>query len=620
MFLRSETQEKELLRFLTAGSVDDGKSTLIGRLLYEAEGVYEDQLASIRKISAQNNGHPDLSLITDGLKAEREQAITIDVAYRYFSTARRKFILADVPGHEQYTRNMATGASTADLAVVLVDARKGVLEQTKRHAYISWLLGIRRIVVAINKMDLVGFDRSRFEEIRDQFLECTKLLAGNSHYFIPTSALDGDNVVYPSRRLSWYEGPSLLQLLETVPIQEERNLEDFRFPVQGVIRPNQDCRGYTGQVVSGIVKAGQEVIALPSKQPTRIEKILVHDSSLEEAFPPLSVCLFLSTRLDLGRGDMLADPTRMPMISNRVRANLIWMSRTALRVNAPYLIRHTSQTVCGSVLQVRHKTDVHNFEHLPAQTLLQNEIGEVEVEMHKAVFCDPYSSNRATGSFIMIDPGDNDTVAAGMILGPAPSRNGEARWPGPSADGPPRQHGLTVWFTGLSGAGKTTICRSVFTELLAQGLRVELLDGDDLRRHLNSDLGFSREDREENVRRIGFVARLLARNGVIALVAAISPYRAVRDEVRRTVGNFIEVHVNAPLSVCEERDPKGLYRKARAGEIKDFTGIDDPYEAPLTPEVRCDTDQETLRASTDKVVSAVMQFLSVSDEGFASRG
>ncbi len=612
--MSGDTPGKGLLRLLTAGSVDDGKSTLIGRLLYESGGVYDDQLESVRKASTQKNAVLDLSLITDGLRAEREQAITIDVAYRYFSTAKRQFIIADAPGHEQYTRNMVTGATTADLAVLLVDARKGILEQTRRHAYVSWLLGIRQVVVAVNKMDLVNFDSRIFVDIRSKFQECTGFMDKVDRHFVPVSALNGDNVVWRSPAMPWYAGPSLLELLETVTINENHSPGDFRFPVQNVIRLGQDFRGYAGQVVSGVVKPGQKVVALPSGQRTTIDKVHFYHQTLDEAHPPRSVVLTVSDHLDLGRGDMLVDPERMPQVSQHVAANLIWMSSVPLRPNAPYLMKHMTQVLCCSIAQVVSKLDIHTFEDIAVDTLRLNDIGAVEMEMHKPICFDFYACNRAMGSFIMIDPASSDTVAAGMILrncatpsDPSGLRPFSAVPYGPRPE-PSQAKGLAVWLTGLSGSGKTTICNAVFTEILARGIRVEMLDADVVRKHLNSDLGFSKRDRDENVRRLGFLAELLTRHGVLALVAAISPYRAVRDDLRRSMGNFVEVYVNAPLSVCEERDPKGLYKRARAGEIAGFTGIDDPYEAPLSPEVQCDTAVESIKTCTDKVVTAIVEF------------
>ena len=600
---------KSLLRFLTAGSVDDGKSTLIGRLLYESDGVYEDQMEAVRKASVHQNGHADLSLITDGLKAEREQSITIDVAYRYFSTPRRKFIIADTPGHEQYTRNMVTGASNADLAVLLIDARKGILEQTRRHTYIIWLLGIRHVILAVNKMDLVGYEESAFIAIQHTFDDSTAFMRGVEKYFVPLSALTGDNVVRRSIDMPWYKGCSLLELLETVAVNRESHVGDFRFPVQSVVRPSSDFRGYTGQIVSGDTKAGQEVMVLPSGQRTRIEQIILYKNNLAEASSPQSVMLTLEDHIDLGRGDMLVEPQRTPVVSSRFRATLIWMATEHLKTNVPYLIRHATQVLCCSISDVFKRTDIHTFNDVEASTLQLNEIGTVEILTHKPIFFDPYSSNRAMGSFIMIDPSTNDTVAAGILSEQSAIVDDQTHlFEDAQLNGQHSSTGLTSWFTGLSGAGKTTICNAVYTELLAQGFKAEILDGDVIRKKLNNDLGFSQKDRDENIRRIGFVAHLLASHGVIVLVAAISPYRSVRDEVRKSTPNFIEVYVNAPLEICEHRDPKGLYKLARNKEISGFTGIDDPYQPPLKPEVECRTDQETVKASSAKVVSAILSF------------
>ena len=563
----------------------------------------------MRKASSAKNVELDLSLITDGLRAEREQGITIDVAYRYFATPKRKFIIADAPGHEQYTRNMATGASTAKLAVILADARKGVLQQTRRHTLIAWLLGIRQMIVAVNKMDLVNFDQEAYDSIRSEFTAFAKPLEGVDFHFVPLSALEGDNVILPSNRMSWYSGKSLLELLETLPSDQVRD-EDFRFPVQTVIRPNQDFRGYAGQVGSGVVRPGQEVMALPSGQRTRIKEVLLHTQSLQEAFPPQSVVLTTVDHIDLGRGDMLVAPEHAPTVSTRVRAYLIWMSHTPLRTDALYLIKHTSRVLCGRVTHLNHKIDINTFEKLDADVLNFNEIGEAQINLHNPIFCDPYEQNRTTGSFIVIDPITNDTVAAGMIIEGNPVQAGEASDESSAGSRIAQQQGLTVWFTGLSGAGKSTICRAVATELLAHGLRVEVIDGDVIRNYLCKDLGFSKHDRDENVRRISFVSKLLTRNGTVVLVSAISPYRAGRDEARHLIGDFVEVYVSTPLAVCEMRDPKDLYQKARAGKIQGFTGIDDPYEPPLQAEITCNTDRESTRESSSKVVESVLNYLS----------
>ena len=585
--------EPQLLRFTTAGSVDDGKSTLIGRLLHDSNAVYEDQLESVRNASGIGF---DLASITDGLKAEREQSITIDVAYRYFSTPRRRFIITDTPGHEQYTRNMATGASTADLAVILLDARKGVVTQTRRHAYVLWLLGIRRMVVAINKMDLVGFKQEVFEAIQRDFRSLARVLNGCQIDFIPVSALDGDNVVRRSSRMPWFESLSLLEYLETLPTETQTGSPAFRFPVQYVIHSDDNFRAYAGQIVSGSLRQGDEMLALPSGRRAAVKSISTFDGDLPSAFAPMSVSIRLDRDLDIGRGDMLVHPADPPTVTRTFHAALIWMSDTPLTVGRPYLVKHTTQQLYSEVTAVTSKLDLTTLEQRPAGGLSLNDIGTVTLETYKPIFCDEYDRNRRTGSFILIDPMTNLTIAAGMIRGVADQVDKTVHR---SKDA---QRGLTVWFTGLSSAGKTTVSRAVYERLWARGYQVELLDGDEVRRHLCKDLGFSRQDRDENIRRIAFVAELLTRNGVIVLVSAISPYRAARDEARQRIGSFVEVFVNAPLAVCEQRDTKGLYRKARAGEIAGFTGIDDPYEPPVAPEVRCDTGEETVAESVAKVI------------------
>jgi len=586
--------------------VDDGKSTLIGRLLHDSGAVYEDELASLVKISSAKGSPFDPSLITDGLKAEREQGITIDVAYRYFSTPRRRFIIADVPGHEQYTRNMVTGASTADAAVVLIDARKGVLPQTRRHTYIAWLLGIRTIIVAMNKMDLVGFDQERFERIRESFTRFAASLHLERLHFIPMSALNGDNVISRSQHTPWYQGLSLLETLEWVHVPEDQVQRHFRFPVQTVIRANRDFRGYAGRIASGRIRQDEGVLILPSQTPATVASIANYKREMRDAFAPMSVVVSLKEHIDLGRGDMLCDIKNPPQLTKRFHAQLIWMSTSRLRVNEPYLIKHTTQTACMTVVRLRHKIDIHSLDRLSAETLELNEIGEAEIETHKPIFCDAYCDNRSTGNFIVIDPVHNTTLAAGIITQPKIEQRTDTELRTSFSGFSGEDSGLTVWLTGLSGAGKTTINEAVYTELLARGIRAEVLDGDIVRKHLSRELGFSRVERDENIRRIGFVAQLLARNGVVALVSAISPYRGVREEIRAGVGNFLEVFVNAPLDVCERRDPKGLYKKVRAGEISGFTGVDDPYEPPLSPEVECRTDLENIKESVDKVLSAIL--------------
>jgi len=597
---------RDLLRFLTAGSVDDGKSTLIGRLLHDSGGVYEDELASMMKSSSANGHRFDPSLVTDGLKAEREQGITIDVAYRYFSTPRRKFIIADTPGHEQYTRNMVTGASTAQAVVLLMDARKGVLPQTRRHAYIASLLGIRTLIVALNKMDLVGFDPAICEQLKRDFLQFAGPLQFQEIQFIPMSALEGDNVIARGARMPWYEGHSLLGALESVRPYDDPDSGHFRFSVQTVIRTT-DFRGYAGQIASGRIRPGSEALVLPSGGRVTAATIANYKRTLWEAHAPMSVVISLKEHTDLGRGDMLCDASHPPAKVRRFRAKLIWMSADSMKKGEPYLIRHTTQTACMSVVDLLHKTDIHTLDEVPAESLGLNEIGEVEIETHKPVFCDRYAENKTTGSFIVVHPISNATLAAGIILDFESHHEGGADSASNSTALNGSGRGLIVWITGLSGAGKTTICQTVHTELLARGTRVETLDGDVVREHLSRELGFSKVERDENIRRIGFVARLLARNGVVVLVSAISPYRAVRDEIRAASGHFIEVFANAPLDVCEQRDPKGLYKKARAGEFRGFTGVDDPYEPPLSPEIECRTDLESTKESVDKVVAGILR-------------
>ncbi|MGZ4828006.1 MAG: adenylyl-sulfate kinase [Candidatus Angelobacter sp.] len=602
-------ESPDLLRFLTAGSVDDGKSTLIGRLLHDSGAIHEDELAAVYKTSKERGYAFDPSLLTDGLKAEREQGITIDVAYRYFSTPRRKFIIADTPGHEQYTRNMVTGASTADLAVLLIDARKGILTQTRRHLYTAWMLGIRNIVLALNKMDLVDFDQDIFEQVKNSFLDYAVPLRFGNLQFVPMSALEGDNVTRPSDRMPWYGGPPLLNILENAETRGQQALNNLRFPVQLVIRPNQDVRAYAGQIASGAIRPGMEVVALPSRQKTRVERVFLHTTELKEAFSPMSVAVSLRDHIDLGRGDMLCDAEAELPESRRFRAKLIWMSPHPMSLNEPYLMKHATQTVCMSITELHHKLDINTLDELPAHTLNLNEIGQVTIDTHKPIFCDPYHVNKVTGSFIVVHPIQNTTLAVGIVTEDEPGTtvgNGQSSLM-EQVSAAASHKGLAVWMTGLSGAGKTTICQAVHTEMLARSIRVEMLDGDAIRQHMCRDLGFAREDRAENVRRIGYVAQLLTRNRVVTLVSAISPYRAVRDEVRKQIGRFMEVYVNAPVQVCEERDPKGLYNRARRGEIRGFTGIDDPYEPPLAPEIECKTDQESLKECVHKVVSAILK-------------
>jgi bifunctional enzyme CysN/CysC len=591
---------RELLRFLTAGSVDDGKSTLIGRLLHDANLIYQDQMAAVRRASAASPGGVDFSLVTDGLRAEREQGITIDVAYRYFATARRKFIVADAPGHEQYTRNMATGASTAALAVLLIDARKGVKPQTHRHAAIAWMMGIRDFAIVVNKMDLAGFAEEVFRRVEADVSAFLARLGGARAQFIPCCAPRGDNVVYRSEATPWYAGPCLLEHLETTPIAAGRGAERLRFPVQLVIRPDGGERSYGGQVASGALKVGDPVLAMPSGREARIAGVVVGGREVDSAQAPLSVAIRLDRELDLGRGDMLAEPESPPVVSRRFAATLLWMSATPLGVGRPYLVKHTTRYVCASVVRIAGAIDPATLARRPAGALALNEFADVEIEAHQPLYAEPYGENRATGAFIVVEPISNETVGAGMI---SAAMAGSTQPEAAQAWG--AGQGMTLWFTGMTCAGKSTLSKAVYEKLWARGCKVELLDGDVVRQHLSRDLGFSKADRDENIRRLGFMAEVLTRNGVIVLVAAISPYRQTRREMRERIGGFLEVYVHAPLDVLEQRDRNGIYRRCRAGEIHGVSGLDDPYEPPLAAEVECRTDRETLAESVDKVLRAV---------------
>ncbi|MBF6220255.1 adenylyl-sulfate kinase [Nocardia abscessus] len=583
-----------LLRLATAGSVDDGKSTLIGRLLFDSKTLFTDQLAAVERTSRdRGDDYPNLALLTDGLRAEREQGITIDVAHRYFATPRRKFIIADTPGHVQYTRNMVTGASTADLALILVDARKGVVEQTRRHAFLASLLGIPHLVLCVNKMDLADWSQERFEEIRAEFARWASKLDVSDLTFVPVSALHGDNIVHRGASMPWYEGTPLLHHLEEVHIASDRNLIDSRFPVQYVTRSHaQDFRGYAGTVAGGVFKPGDEVAVLPSGFTTTVEAIWGPGGApVAEAFPPQAVTIQLADELDISRGDLICRPNNRPNAGRDLDAMVCWFAEdTQLTPGATYTIRHTTRTATAEVRSLDYRLDVntlHRDEH--AESLSLNEIGRVQLRTRQPLLFDPYRRNRATGSFILVDDTTNNTVAAGMITGPSlPSSR--VVWHSTAVERDERgTRGLTVWLTGLSGSGKSTVAVELERRLVAAGRPAFLLDGDNLRHGLNSDLGFSPADREENVRRVGEVARLFADAGVVAVVSLISPYRADRDRVRaahEAAGiPFLEVFVDTPLAVCEARDPKGMYAKARAGEIRGFTGIDDPYEAPTEAEI-----------------------------------
>jgi bifunctional enzyme CysN/CysC len=587
----------QLLRIATAGSVDDGKSTLIGRLLYDSKAIFEDQLGAVESASvARGHEGPDLALLTDGLRAEREQGITIDVAYRYFATPRRKFIIADTPGHIQYTRNMVTGASTADVALILIDARNGVLEQSRRHAFLASLLGIPHLIVCVNKMDLVDFSEARFDEIKNDFRSFAMKLEVADLTFVPMSALTGDNVVSRGEAMPWYDGQPLLRLLESLHVASDRNLIDARMPVQYVIRPKQsqwhDFRGYAGTVAGGTFKPGDEVTVLPSGFSTTVTA--VHGPGgreLQEAFTGQAIVLELADDIDISRGDLICRPHNRPTVGQDVDAMLCWLtSESSLNPGATYTIQHTTRSTRASVKELEYRLNINTLHRdESAGELRLNEIGRVRLRTQRPLLFDPYRRNRDTGSFILIDDATNNTVAAGMITG-ATQTDPHIVWHSGAVTRQQRaSQGMTLWFTGLSGSGKSSIAVEIERRLVASGRPAYVLDGDNLRHGLNSNLGFSPEDRKENVRRVAEVAKLMADAGVVVLVSLVSPYRADRDFARSIHAEaelpFYEVFVDTPLEIAEQRDPKGLYAKARAGLIPDFTGISAPYEAPLSPDL-----------------------------------
>ena len=595
-----------LLRLATAGSVDDGKSTLIGRLLYDSKAVMEDQLAAVERTSRERgNEYTDLALVTDGLRSEREQGITIDVAYRYFATAKRKFIIADTPGHLQYTRNMVTGASTAQLVIVLVDARHGLLEQSRRHAFLASLLGVQHIVLAVNKMDLIDWDQERYNWIRDEFHAFAARLDIHDVTTIPISALHGDNVVTKSDKASWYDGPPLLSHLEDVYIAGDRNLVDVRFPVQYVIRPqtreHADHRSYAGTVASGIMRPGDEVVVLPSGKISRITAIDGPEGPVAEAFPPMAVSISLADDIDISRGDLLARPQNQPAASTEFDAMVCWMAdEAALEPGRDYVIKQTTRTTRVRVTALDYRLDVNTLHRDKSATALKlNELGRVSLRTQVPLLLDEYTRNAATGSFILIDPETNVTVAAGMVRDTAPVANRAAtpntvRHQSLVTAGERLTTGRTVWFTGLSGSGKSSIAVLAEQTLLEHGCPAYILDGDNLRHGLNADLGFTMADRAENLRRLAHVATLMADAGLTVLVPAISPLEEHRELARKVHSEagieFFEVFVDTPLADCELRDPKGLYARARAGEITHFTGIDSPYQRPRNPDLRLTPD------------------------------
>jgi len=591
-------EKKSLLRFLTCGSVDDGKSTLIGRLLYDSKLLFEDHLSALEKDSRKfgtTGDDIDFALLVDGLEAEREQGITIDVAYRFFATEKRKFIVADTPGHEQYTRNMATGASNSDLAVILIDARKGVLVQTRRHAYIASLLGLRHVVLAVNKIDLAGYSQEIFDTIVRDFANFATRLGFASVVPIPISARYGDNVIARSERTPWYEGPSLLTHLETVDVDTDLTSKPFRFPVQWVNRPNLDFRGFSGTVVGGRIRQGDAIAVAKSGRTNKIKRIVTMDGDLEEAAAGAAITLVLADEVDISRGDVLSNPESRPDVSDQFAAHLLWMAEDELLPGRQYLMKTGAATVPVQITALKHKIDVNTLDEHAAKTLHLNEVGYCNFSTSQPIAFDSYRDNRDMGGFILIDRFTNATVGAGMIDFSL-RRATNVHWQALDVDKKSRaeqkgQKPVVLWFTGLSGSGKSTIANLVERALLAEGRHTYLLDGDNVRHGLNRDLGFTDADRVENIRRVGEAAKLFVDAGLIVLVSFISPFRSERRMARELVGEneFIEVYVDTPLEVCMQRDPKGLYKKAQAGEIKNFTGIDSPYEPPEHAELTVDT-------------------------------
>ncbi len=607
-------EDKPLLRFITCGSVDDGKSTLIGRLLYESKRLFDDQLSALEADSRRHGTQGeriDYALLLDGLAAEREQGITIDVAYRYFDTDRRKYIVADCPGHEQYTRNMATGASTADVAVVLVDARKGLLTQTHRHSYIISLLGIGQVVLAVNKMDLVDYDQAVFERIVAEYRALATQLGIANVQAIPLSALEGQNLSTRSAATPWYSGPSLIEHLDTVELREHDAASGLRLPVQWVNRPNQDFRGFAGTIAAGQVRVGDEVVVLPSARRSTVKQVLGPDGPLAVASTGQAVTLTLADEIDVSRGDVIAAAGDPPEVADQFAAHVLWMDDAALLPGRPYWLQIGSRTVAANISEIKHRVDVNTQERLAAKRLELNEVGYCNLSLDEPVAFAPYAQNRALGGFILIDRQTNATVAAGT-LDFALRRAGNVHWQHLDVDKAARarikgQQPKVLWFTGLSGAGKSTVANQVEKRLHAQGVHTFLLDGDNVRHGLNRDLGFTDEDRVENIRRVAEVARLMADAGLVVLVSFISPFRAERQMARERFedGEFIEVFVDVPLEVAEARDVKGLYRKARAGQIPNFTGIDSPYEAPETPELHLHADTDSVPAMVEQVLQAL---------------
>ena len=607
----SAHEERSLLRFITCGSVDDGKSTLIGRLLYESHLVFEDHLVTLeadsKKIGTQA-GELDFALLVDGLAAEREQGITIDVAYRYFTTERRKFIVADTPGHEQYTRNMVTGASTADLAVILVDARKGVLTQTRRHSYLVALLGIEHVVVAVNKLDLVDYDQAVFTTIEADYRAFAARIGLRDITCVPVSALRGDNIIKASTRTPWYSGPTLLRHLEDVAIEQNEDEQPFRMPVQWVNRPNLDFRGFSGLITSGTVRPGDSIRVMPSARTTQVTTVSTFDGDLQEARSGQSVTLVLADEIDVSRGDLLCADSQAACIADQFEAHVIWMHENELVPGRPYLAKIGSCSVSVNIAAPKYRIDVNTLDHLAAKALKLNEIGVATITTDRPIAFDPYDAHRDTGGMVIVDRLTNATVGV-ALLHFALRRSQNIHWQAidvtPESRSKSMGHGpAIIWFTGLSGAGKSTIANRTEQRLQALGVHTYMLDGDNVRHGLNHDLGFTESDRIENIRRVAEVARLMADAGLVVLVSFISPFRAERQLARERAGEvpFCEVFVDTPLDVAEARDPKGLYLKARTGELTNFTGIDSPYERPERPELRIDTTNTSSDEAAEQLV------------------
>ncbi len=604
-------EHKSLLRFITCGSVDDGKSTLIGRLLYESKLIFEDQLAALeadsKKVGTQG-GDLDFALLVDGLAAEREQGITIDVAYRFFTTEKRKFIVADTPGHEQYTRNMVTGASTADLAVILIDARKGVLTQTRRHSYLVSLMGISRVVLAVNKMDLVDYSEDVFGKIDEEYRDFAREVGLRHVVSIPMSALKGDNVLTKSDKMPWYDGPVLMEYLEAVEVSGNRQSKPFRMPVQWVNRPRHDFRGFTGTIASGTVHPGDRIRVLPAGTESTVDRVVTYDGDLKEAVAGESVTLTLKDEIDVSRGDIITLSNEPCAVADQFETTIIWMSEEPMLTGRTYLLKVGAKTIGATVAQPKYKVNVNTMEHLAAKTLELNEIGIVNIGLDQPIPYDAYEDDPETGGFILIDRLTNNTIGAGLIHF-ALRRSQNIHWQALDVNKEARaaqknQSPCILWFTGLSGAGKSTIANLVEKKLYALGCHTYLLDGDNVRHGLNKDLGFTDADRVENIRRVAEVSKLMVDTGLIVLVSFISPFRSERRMARELVenGEFLEVYVDTPLAEAEKRDPKGLYKKARAGEIRNFTGIDSPYEAPENPEIRIDTTSLSAADAADQIV------------------